>query len=950
MSFLKNVADRLIQNFEQDLHHCTIVFPNRRAGFFLKKELSKTIEKPIWSPRILSLEDFLLQYSDIQKSDQLTLLFKLYDAFNSEQNSKESFDNFFYWGEMLLRDFEEVDHYLVNPSQLFKFVSDDKQLAEDFYFLDKDQERIIQSFWQEFLPISSKSQEQFVETWKVLEPIYNSFKSNLINSEIGYTSHIYRSIYTSITEQSNHLKFEGHLVFAGFNALTKVEEQLIKYFTREHFAQIIWDLDGYYLNNENQEAGQFLRNYKNDKILGPTFDEVVSTTIETSEKEVNVVGVTREVGQAKLVGQSIKKLIKSGTAKQEDIVVVLPEENMLFPLLNSLPLEVTKFNVTMGYPLKESPLYGLLESALELQEGLQVSQEQLVSFYYKPVLDILSHPYLFNEGQDDLVGIIKKRNQIRVLQSDILTVKNPVVKSIFKEIKGHEYINYLLGIIEVLGLEVRDRFGLEQEFIYRFRLIISKLSEQISIYSAEIDLKTFKKLFGKITTSTKIPFSGEPVEGLQVMGVLETRNLDFKHVFMVNMNEDIFPAPQRNGSFIPFRIRKAFELPTFETQDAIYAYLFYRLFHQSKQLNFYYNLFADFGLSGEISRFIRQIELESDLKIRHYKLNNSLQVRDQHEISIQKSRHIIDKLKMYSASGDKKLSASALNTYLDCRLRFYFRYVLRLFAEDELTDQLSAKDFGNILHHVMELLYSNAITQKSNRIIEKQDFELLLKPSVNGAMEKAFKKHFNINDKQRFVAKNRDLIMFELMKKFVDATLKLDLAYAPFEIVSLENDKFGKYDKLLRINTSEGDLDINLKGIIDRVDRKKGGVRIIDYKTGRDSSEIDQMLTCFDRSSDRRNKAGFQTLYYAWLYASKNGMKEKITPAIINIQGLFTTDFDERLKINKEPLEDARPYLSEFEDRFKVLLEEVFNLDVPFNQTEDSKKCTYCDFKGICNR
>ena len=959
-TFLSQVADRLLEKHSDNLGKCTVVFPNRRAGLFLKKHLSQKIEQPIWSPEVKSLEDFLFQFSKIKKTDTLSLIFELFEAFKKNQEVKEGFESFYFWGEMLLRDFEEVDHYLVDPTQLFHHVKSDRQIAEDFYFLDPEHEKIIRRFWQEFFPTASKSQQDFMETWRILSPVYEEFKTRLATARIGYASLVYRELAESI--ETKKPTVNGPLIFAGFNALTPVEEKLVKYFALEHGSEIIWDVDAYYLEDEKQEAGGFLRKYRKDTILGKDFPEEVATSVK-ADKQVDVTGVSLEVGQAKAIGEQVSKLVISGKAKPEEIVIVLPQDYMLFPVLNAIPPEVEKLNVTMGYPLKETPLFGLLEAALEAQEHKQLTHENWLTFYHKSVLDILSHPYLYSQNETvlgDLISFIKKNNQVRVVQQDIQKLNSATLNAIFREPKQDEGpAAYLQNIVVMLAEQTVERFGLEREFLYHFQQMLSRLDAILDKQVVDVDLKTFKSLFRKAARSVKIPFSGEPVEGLQVMGVLETRNLDFKYVFMLNMNEDIFPATQREGSFIPYRIRKAFDLPTFEVQDAIYAYLFYRLFQQGEKLSFYYNMFADFGLSGEVSRFIRQIEQESGLTVNRHKLSNPVQIQENLPISIAKTDDVLDRLERYTdremhANGRKsKLSPSALNVYIECRLQFYFKYVLRLFSNDELTDELSPGDFGNVLHKVMEMLYEDVTKDKPNRMVEENDF-FRLKNSIAGAIDKAFHKQFGLKDKQRFEAKGRNVVMAEVIRQFVDKTLKLDEAYAPFEIRSLENDKNGNYDREQIVNPNGREFNVQLKGVIDRVDRKDGLVRVIDYKSGRDKTEIESVSKVFDRRKvsygAHRNKAGFQTLYYVWLYAGKHGSDEPIVPGILNIQELFTSDFDERLKIKGQPIVDARIHLPEFEERFTGLLNEIYGMEQPFDQTDNEAKCQWCDFKGICGR
>ena len=514
---------------------------------------------------------------------------------------------------------------------------------------------------------------------------------------------------------------------------------------------------------------------------------------------------------------------------------------------------------------------------------------------------------------------------------------------------------YLQEIVSILGDQVVERFGLEREYLYHFGQLLSRLNEILEKQTVAIDIKTFKGLFRKAARSVKIPFSGEPVEGLQVMGVLETRNLDFKHVLMLNMNEDIFPASQRSGSFIPYRIRKAFKLSTFETQDAIYAYLFYRLFHHSENLFFYYNMFADFGLSGEVSRFIRQVELETGLKINWKKLSNSIQVNEIKPISIETTQEVLDNLSIYTDAvpemDQRRLSASALNIYLDCKLKFYFRYALRLFSGDEMSEDLNARHFGNALHRTLEYLYLDTMKEKGSRIIDENDF-FRMESSVDGAMEKAFKEEFGMKGKKRFEFKDRNVVMAEIIRKFVTQVIEMDKKYVPFEVVSLEAED--KYERLFEIHPNGKNLKVKLGADIDRVDKKDGTVRVLDYKTGRDETEIGSFENIFNPDVFYKyqagRKAGYQTFFYAWLFASKYGNDNAIVPGLINIKQFFQDEFDYRLKINGVPIGDSRTYLEQFELKMRELLEEIFNLDVPFDQTEDLKKCTFCDFRGICER
>lgn len=952
MTFISQVTDHLLNHHFEHLGDCTVVFPNRRAGLFLKKEISNRIQKPVWSPSVLSLEDFLFGFSETVKTDTLSLVFGLYEAYSKHQKKNEGFEAFYFWGEMLLRDFEEVDHYLVNPEQLFHHIKSDRQLAEDFYFLDPDQEQIIRRFWQDFLPTTTRTQEQFVETWKILAPVYADFKAKLKEQQVGYTSSIYRELWEDMgAGQKPDVK--SLLVFAGFNALTPVEELLIRHFV-ENGASILWDLDAYYLEDAEQEAGSFLRKYRDDPVLGKTFPSEMPSRIR-EEKSIIATGVSLEVGQAKWVGEQVGKLLAE-RVKPEQIVVVLPQEYMLFPVLNALPGSLEKLNVTMGYPLKETPLYGLLEASLEVQEYAQVASDLSRSYYHKPTLDVLSHPYIFKKGKkeiDDLIRFIQDKNQIRVPEEKLNALSIDELNAIFRPLNEDENLaTYLSNIVTALGAQVQERFGLEKEYLYHFQQLLARLEEILNLQTVTVELKTFKSLFKKAARSVRIPFNGEPVEGLQVMGVLETRNLDFKHVFMVNMNEDIFPASRRSGSFMPYHIRRAFDLPTFEVQDAIYAYLFYRLLHHSEQVEFLYNMYADFGLSGELSRFVQQLDLERG-PVKKRKLTSQIQVRGSREISINKSSEILEQLVFqYAGDGNSRLSASALNTYYRCKLQFYFRYVLRKFSENQLNDELDPREFGNVLHGTMEILYRDVIKNSPDRWVQETDF-FQLKSSVDGAIIKAFKGHFNIDEKRKFELTGRNVMIAEIIKKYVLRILDIDEQYAPFQIVSMEKDD--KYLHTLPVEVDGKPVEIRMGADIDRVDKKEGTVRVIDYKSGRDTREIESIEKLFDPTpaaqyQRERNKAGFQTMFYAWLYMSKYGSEDAIVPGLIGIRELFQEDFDFRLTLKNRVMEDSRPYLKEFEGRFTELVQEVFSMDQPFTQTEQVKNCAFCDFRQICGR
>ncbi|MGB3466092.1 MAG: PD-(D/E)XK nuclease family protein [Cyclobacteriaceae bacterium] len=948
-AFLKELAAKVYEEYQPDLHDVTVVFPNRRAGLFFQKYLSGMIDKPIWAPEVTTLEDFTVDKSVLQIADPLTLIFELYHAFNLHQSVPEAFEKFYFWGEMLVKDFEELDRYLLDAEKVFISVKNQKELDEAFYFLDEKDKETIQSFWSGFLPDASPSQYNFLQTWEILLPVYKSFRDKLTEKGLAYTGLIYREVAEDLQAKKITDQPGEKVVFAGFNALTASEEVIIKHYVEHTGAKVYWDYDDYYFSNHSQEAGVFLREYAKDKVLNKTFSEEIPGYFYEKNKEITVTGVSLEVGQAKATGEYLQKLI---TGKQFDIeqtIIVLPREHMLFPVLNSLPEQIGKLNVTMGYPIKETPLYGLLESILQLQASSRLDQGVFEVFYHQPVTEILSHPYIaqsYPEETEALLQEIRKVNKI-MINGDELHAETMLFRQIFVIRQNNLVLcDYMITILKSLYAAMGEVLSLEREYLFQFYQIFERLKEILAKQEEQVAIDTFIKLFRQVARSVKIPFQGEPLEGLQIMGVLETRNLDFKNVIILSMNEGDLPADAKGGSFIPYNIRRAFGLPTYEQQDAIYSYLFYRLIQRAENIRMYYNTTSEFGLSGEISRYVRQLKEESRLNIREILLANKAELSEPKPIEIKKDERILDILAGYLESGRYRFSPSALNTYLDCELRFYFRYVAKLYVPDEVKEEMDAAMFGNILHEAMEILYKNLTKKRKIRIVEPLDF-FTLRSSVEGAIVMAFRNYYHLPKNRKLKLEGRNLVMFEVMKDFINQVLNYDEQYAPFEIIALEGGSREGYK--LDYPLSDG-RKVGLKGIIDRIDRKDGKVRVIDYKSGKDDRNVGSRDAFFDRDSYKRNKAAMQTFYYAMLYINKHGNSEPVKPGIFNMRELFQDGFDESLLDHGQPLEDVREFMDDFKSKLGDMLEEIYDAGKPFAQTDNLEKCKFCDYSGICRR
>ena len=963
-AFLKELAEKVYKEHGENLDQVTMVFPNRRAGLFFRKYLSEDLEKPVWSPAIMSLEDFVQPLSVIQPLDKLSLIFQLFGIYKKISTAKEEFDRFFYWGEMLLKDFDDIDKYLVDAKNLFVNLSRQKELDQVFDYLTEEQKQIILDFWHNFDDRPSDEKESFIKIWEILFNLYDQFTRQLKNDRSGYMGMIYRDVVEQINDSSLTVPYDK-VIFAGFNALTKSEETIISWFIKEGRAIVYWDIDTYYVKDKNQEAGLFFREYAKKAVFEKSLAEPLPAhLIQPDNKNITITGVPMSVGQAKVLGQHLREKFNQ-PHQYENSVIILPEEHLLFPVLHSLPENITKINVTMGFPLRNTSLYSLFEHLLEMQINLKQSSSGETYFPYRQVLAILKHPYVryfdFQLAEQNIQDI-ERNNKIFIgaatLQSDKL-----LYPLIFKTLQdGNEIFSYLLDILMVInsgGQEDNDH-GLEREYTYQFFTQLKRLQEITREQRIELDLNSFLRLFRQIVQSLRLPFSGEPLHGLQIMGVLESRNLDFENVFILSMNEGAFPSLANQHSFIPYNLRRAFDLPTYDHLDAIYAYLFYRLLQRARNIHLYYNTESGINKGGELSRFLQQLLFETDFKIKSYVLNNGVRLPVPKNITIAKSGAIASEMKKFMTDRtefSQRLTPSAINTYLDCRLKFYLRHIARIKEPEKLEDEVDPKVFGNLLHHSMEFLYGQFIKVKKKNTVAKEDFDFL-NAQLEGAIAAAFRKQYRIPANKNFTFEGRNILARAMVKKFASKILENDREYAPFDIIGLEADETEGYqiDHPIIIN-GERHV-IGLKGVIDRIDSKDGIARVIDYKTGRDDKRIEDIPSLFDRDHEKRNKAAMQTLFYGLLFtSSKPGNTLPVMPGIFNSKEMFADQFDLRLKIrdpdNKNkylPLIDVRPVLNTFSLELTNILEEIFDLSVSFDQTEDRKICSTCPYTGICHR
>ncbi|MBT4338129.1 MAG: hypothetical protein HOD63_06040 [Bacteroidetes bacterium] len=953
--FLKEIANHLLQKFNNDLSEVAVVFPNKRAGLFFRHYLNQIIDKPVWSPHIFDISAFIQSQSKLQLADKYSLVFKLYDSYCKLLKSRyfeiEDAEHFYPWGNLLIKDFNEVDKYLVDAKDIFRTVKELKIIDNHYDYLTDEQINALRTFWENVqISKNSEHKSKFLHMWEILDELYADFNKSLKSENLAYEGMIYRDVCENL-EQLNLESSYKKIVFAGFNILNKSEEQLFKFLKKQNKALYYWDIDAYYLEKKNFPVGEHLMEMM-DKFPAAE-DFKTASCIQPNHKKIELIGVPLEVGQAKAAGN----LVQSFNPEEniDSTAIVLAAEHLLFPLLQSIPENNKGVNVTMGYPMKNTRISSFLDLLAELQKHVKVSGDHLM-FYYTDVLSILRHSLVNSvntKAINEKIQKITAQNKVYISDKELASLFESA-KHIFSDYRSFEnQFTYFMQLLEFIYYQLSG--AVEKEFVYAYHKELKSLSNTVQKYAVKLDEKLFFRLIKELINSTKLPFSGEPLQGIQVMGSLETRCLDFSKLIIMGMNEGYWPKNTFDHSFIPYNLRRAFELPTYELDDALYAYYFYRLLQKADEVFLIYNTETGSAGSGEISRYISQLKYDFDFEITEKILAHDIKKEETKPIEIWKEDKIIEQLNRYLSNfqGNKRLSPSALNAYIDCSLRFYFRYVSDLYEKDEVKEEIDHAMFGNILHHSMEVLYKNYCHTNNRYQIVPSDFEPL-KKEIDQSVEIAFNRVFNPdgNHEKKFLFEGQNILIRNMIHNYVRNILKIDHAYAPFEIVSLEkNSKSTVLPYTFDVQSNQ----VNLSGIIDRVDLKGNVLRLLDYKTGKDEKVFGDIESLFDAEKGNRNKAAFQTILYSLIYKlNTNNTDQIFQPGIYNVRKMHTDNFDSRLiqsiKYKKNSVDNIEILQSEFESHLKLLLQDIFNPNVSFRQTEDKKKCEYCPYKGICNR
>lgn len=913
--FLKQVA---VHYFRQgNVGRRCFVFPNRRAMVFFKKYLGECVSAggtPIVSPQMYTMNDFFYRITGKSPASREQLILRLYDCYKKFDRRDEELDDFIFWGGVLLSDFNDVDKYLVDADRLFTNVSDFKSMLSPEEYLDETQLEALNRFLSHFRTGGSYKTE-FLRTWEIMRPLYHDFNESLSHEGLAYEGQVYRELAEKLSEHpvkdilADSMKETDDFVFVGLNALNECEKRLLSKLRDAGLAEFCWDYSSEMIKDSHNKSSFFMA--RNIQDFKPSF------TIDPQGleiPEINAVSVPSAIGQTKQIPAILDRF---GEDIGINTAVVLPDEGLLIPVLNSIPEYIKDINVTMGYPMNGSELWSLMNELSSLQIHLRYQGEEAY-FYHRQVWAVFSNSIfktVISDSGRETVERIKKSTKyyipIEDFRGDSLLelIFTPVVKD------PSEHSADLINSLEEYGKDIilhiapilkeKEDMSLELDFAKEYFQAIGRLQA----CRLEIRPATYFRMLGQLVGNASVPFKGEPLKGLQIMGPLETRALDFENVILLNSNEGIFPRRAVSPSFIPPELRKGFDLPTYEYQDAVWAYYFYRMIQRSRRVWMLYDSRTEVSKSGEPSRYISQLELHFGVKVNRFVVKSRIE-KGSEESSIPKTEEDIALIK------GKYLSATRIQDYEACPAKFYYRFVRGLREKDEVVEVLDAGKMGTVFHSTMESLY-----RTDSGIISKSYLETLISkenPRIRNEVKEGIKKKLN-----SFEVTGRNLIYEDIICRYVEKTLQRDLelmesyGVKEFRILGLE---------LHKNRTIDGFL---FKGDIDRLDSfVPGEVRVVDYKTG----------------SVDRDKVDLQLFLYDRLISQDGLVKGKhLVNSVYHLSRMFVE------KIENEEMDSDRK--AEMETRLEAVLSELADPSVPFRRTDDVQHtCSYCEFKMICGR
>lgn len=955
-TFLKQVAHDLYNKTEGNFTKVAIVFPNKRASLFFNEYLAQESDRPIWSPTYVSISELFRQSSDLSIADPIKLVCDLYKVFQKATGSKETLDDFYFWGEMLIADFDDADKNMADTHALFSNLKDLNELMDNYDFLEEGQKEALSQFFHNFsINQVTELKQRFISMWNVLGDIYTEYKALLESQSIAYEGMLYRQVIEQLDVEA--LPYNKY-IFVGFNVLNKVEHTLFKKLNEAGKAMFYWDYDTFYLNKTPHEAGEFIRRNLRDfpsELPASFFDNL------NQPKEVTFIESPTENGQVRYLPQWIRENL---TSQEKETAVVLCNEALLQPVLHALPDNVKHINITMGFPLSQTPAYSFVNALMELHtSGYNPNNGR---YLFAEVISVLKHPYTrqLSPEAEKLEQNLTRDNRFYPLPSELK--QDNVLELLFTPRRNNldlcsmlsEALKEVAVIYQQQAASHSDAFDqLYRESLFKTYTLVNRFHTLIESKELNVQAGTFQRLLTRVMSSSSIPFHGEPAIGMQVMGVLETRNLDFRHLIMLSVNEGQLPKAGGDSSFIPYNLRKAFGMTTIDHKIAVYAYYFYRLMQRAEKVILVYNTATDGINRGELSRFMLQFLIEWGYPVLRKQLEAAQSPQSSAPIIIEKTPDVMERMKSvfdFRSNPKALISPSALNCYLDCPLKFYYKYVALLSAPDEVTADIDSAKFGSIFHYAAEHIYKDLTAH--GKLISRENLETLLKDEVRlqTYVDNGFKElFFNLPPNEQPEYNGIQLINSAVIVKYIQQLLRNDLRYAPFTFVGSEQRIFEN----IEICTSTGDIQSRIGGIIDRIDSKGESLRIVDYKTGGDADTPANVQSLFIPDKKRSNYV-FQTFLYASIVCKK--LREKndsrlVAPALLYIHRAASENYSPVIQMGeprkpKEPVDNFAQYEGDFRENLKTLLEDIFNPDISFTQTEIEDKCAYCDFRALCKK
>ena len=955
-SFLEEVSLYILEKHQDTTGDLCIVTPNRRAGLFLRKHLAANVSKPIWAPEVLSIEDFINRISGMAISDKMGLLFEFYRVYRDmEKDGADDIDAFFSWAPTLLADFDDIDSAMAERGKLYEFLGDI---------------RYIDTWNPDGSPLT-EFQQNYLDFIRKLGHYHVALASHMTGKGMAWQGLSSRKAANIIEAGDAALPWKN-VVFAGFNALTQAEECIIHTLLKDGRAEYIADSDPYYEDDESHEAGRFIRKYRK-KFSLPERENQPGLYAGIAKK-IRLLGIAKNVNQARLAGNLLKQ--EEVLSASEQTAVVLANEALLIPLLNALPASVNAINVTMGYPIEKTNMYRFFDSLFHLfLHGVLIGKEGSVSFYHKDLHRVFSH---------SLAGLLWDSKKGKMLSTALLQKLAASNKSFctFEELAGmsnqaeaftsafgflqtnwqqktEEIFPALLDLAASFDQLFRDKaaasgsdivqtpFFADFESLYYFASIFRRLKDYLNEFPFLSELKTLYRMMRQAAAETRLAFLGEPLQGLQVMGMLETRSLDFKNVVLLSANENILPKPKSVQSFIPFEVKKAFGLRLYQEQDAIFAYHFYRLLQRAENIYLIYNTQSEDIGSSEKSRFLTQLQFElpgynAETLIKEDIVSMPPQTgQAEQEIVIPKTDDIMSRLHQIAKTG---FSPSALSRYVNCPLQFYLEKVVGLDESDAVEETMEAATIGSVVHAALEELYK----PYTGQVLKTENLQ-----EMKGRLEKSLQQSFQSEYSGGNISSGKNLLLYHLVKRYIENQLKAENEYIR---KASENNQFltvlaleSKLKATLQVALPSGTtVDVLIKGLADRIDRLGGVVRVIDYKTGRiGSSELSfrEWEEPFTNSDKAKN---FQLLCYAWMYHKMHPEQNDIEPGIISTRTPAKGSQTMKHPGGKGVLQPQ--HLAEVEKALHQLISEILDPSQDFIQTQDVDKCKYCNFKVLCGR